>query len=806
MLKSYFKFAFRNLWRNKAYSFINIFGLSVGLASCFIILLYSVHELSYDRYNEKLDRINLLTMNFTFKSQGWTQPLVPFPTGPTLKTEYPEVKEFARCGFSSCTIKCGGRIFDFVPCASADSGIFKILTLPVVSGNLEKAFAERNYAVISPEMAKRMFGNGEAVGQVINVKWYGQEYYLTVAAVMANIPSTSTFQADCILPIFLAERSIQKGYASNPDILNAWMPGVINTYLLLSNKNLADQFNKKLVTFSREHSTIPSWPLVLHLVPLKELYFRPETIVNTYLIPKGNIADVEIYSTVALLILLIACLNFVTLSSARTSIRTKEVGMRKVVGASRLDIAKQIMVESMLVSILSLPIALVLVEFFMPSLTTLLGKRLPTDYNRSIDSIILYVGITLAAGVLSGSYLSSHLSSFHPAEILRNKFNMGHDRITLCRILIGVQMVIFIGLLLTSITIYRQMRYLHTKDMGFEAENLVVFSNWKTSFVDADNGTRFQTLLSDLETFPNVLSVAAGTWIPPTPGAAGDVTSQAPNLTNPQMLVLFTEDWVSHDYFEALRMKMIYGKTFGQVPPEEAKDAVIMNQEAIEEFGITDPSVQLFEGHRIIGVVKDFNFLSLHQKIGPAVFYGDQTRGQNNIVVRLKSSKDAPKTIPAIERQIEEFDGGKEAHYQFFDDRVSAMYGSDYKFADMIAYFTVLAISIACLGLFGMSLFVIQRRVKEVGVRKVLGASVTSILLSSAKEFVMVLLVSAIISLPISTYFINSWLRDYAYHINVDIISVLVTFLVGLLIVFLTISYQGFKAATANPVESLRYE
>ncbi len=805
MIWNYLKIVFRNLLKNKTYSLINILGLSIGLASCFVILLYSVHELSYDRYNEKLDRIYLLTMDWAFKSQGWTQPLVPFPIGPTLKADYPEIEEFARCSSLQCSIKYGGKSFAFVQCVAADSSIFKILTLPIVSGDLEEAFAERDYAIISQGMAKRIFGDGEAVGQVINVSWSGAEHYFTIRAVMANIPSTSTFQADCILPIFPAEESVMRMYAGNPDILNAWMPGLIDTYLLLSSKNSAEQLSKKLVVFSQKHSTIPTWPLGLHLVPLKNLYFRPETIVNTFLIPAGSLSDVEIYSAIALLTLLIACVNFMILSAARASARMNEVGVRKAVGASRSDIAKQALVESLIVSVLSLPIALVLVELFMPSLTTLLGKRLPTDYSHSLESIALYICTTLVAGILSGGYVSFYLSRLHPAEILRNKFNRGRGRVNVRRVLIGGQMIIFMGLILASVTIYRQMRYFHTKEMGFDTKNLVVFSNWKTSFVDKVNANSFGALKSDLEAVPNVLSVATGTWMPPTPGGAGAVIGQAPNVVDPQRLVSFAEDWVSRDYFETLGMKMVYGKTFGQVPPGEAQDALIMNQEAIEEFGITNPSQQLFEGRRIIGVVRDFNFLSLRHKVDPAVFYEDQSHWQYDIVVRLKDSQNAKNTIRAIENKIEAFEGG-EVHYQFLDDRISAMYSRDYRFADMIGYFTGLAVFIACLGLLGMSLFVIQHRVKEIGVRKVLGASISSILLLLTKEFVMILFFSTAISLPISIYFTNNWLQGYAYHINAGVVSVLITFFSGLVIVFLTISYQAIKVAMANPVESLRYE
>ncbi len=746
----------------------------------------------------------MVTMDFGFMARsGWTQPLVPFPTGPSLKSEYPEVQAFARWSLGQCEIKYGSKIFDGIRCVSADSSVFNILTLPFVQGNSKVAFTQRDYAVISRGLAEKLFGSRDAIGKVIDVDWLGQRSYFTVTAVMRNIPSTSTFQADCILPIIPEEESIQKRNPTNPDVLHAWMPGVINTYLLLSNRNSAKELEKKLVEFSKQHSTIPSWPLVLHLFSLKDMYFRPATMVNTYsMIPMGNLSDVEIYSAIALLTLLLACVNFVMLSTARASARTKEIGVRKVIGASRLDVVKQTMIESLVVAAISLPAALLLVELFMPSLTDLLGKRLPAEYSRSLQSIMLYIGITLLAGIVSGSYVSIYLSRFHPAEILRIKFSQGNERVSLRRALIGIQMVIFVGLILASVTIYRQIRYLHTKNMGFNDKNLVIFSRFTSDDADTVLGDSYAALESNIETISNVVSVACGSVLPGTQAAA---MQQAPNLSDPQKLITFEVYWVSRDFFDAMGIKMVYGKTFSQASPEESKDAVMMNQEAVKDFGITSPSEQLFQGHRILGVVKDFNFHSLHKKIVPTVFY-DNSKRMQEIAVRLKHMNGAQGTIATIEKEVEKFDGGRRFGYQFFDDRLSAMYGSDYKFADMIGYFTGLAIFIACLGLFGMSLLVIQRRVKEIGVRKVLGASVTSILLSTVKEFVILLLISTILSLPISFYFIDKWLNEYAYHINISVVSVLLAFLAGLVIVLLTISYQALRAATANPVEALRYE
>lgn len=806
MFTKYFKIVLRSLWKDRTYSFINIVGLSVGLASTFVILLYSIHESSYDRYNKKLDRIYVLTMGSPFMDV--TQPQSPFPAGPTLKDEYPEVKAFARCYQSVCSVmryKDEHKGFLKIDCVSADSTIFRILTLPIISGRLVDVYTQRNSAVISRDLGERLFGDGDPVGQLITVNWSGELYDFKIAAVMANIPSTSTFKADCILPIFPAEQSLSetwKDYAHSPEEhapLDSWEVGFVRTYLLLWNQESAVHLSTELTRFCEDRSKY-GWPLRLHLFPLKDLYFHSSKLVNVRY-PRGNLTDVRVYSAISLLTLLIACVNFVLLATGRATIRTKEIGVRKVVGASRIEIAKQVTIESLMVYVLSLPGALLLVEVFTPSFSQLLGKSLRADYYHSGYSIILYIAVTVVAGILSGSYVSFYLSGFQPASILRNKFIVGQTKVAFRRILIALQMIIFVGLIMASITIYRQMRYFHDKNMGFDTKNLLVFSGYGEESNDS-TGDRFQALKQEINDIPDVQAVSGGNFVP---GTQSYSASTVPNESNPQETVTYQTFSVDRDFFYALRTKIVLGRTFAEVPLNDAKNAVVMNQAAVKAIGITNPLQQLFNGHRILGVVKDFNMHSLHEKIAPTVFW-DEPQRVREIVVRLRHLRDVPQTIASIEKVLERFDGGKRLDYQFFNNRLSDMYTSDYKFADMIGYFTGLAIFVACLGLFGMSLFIIQRHLKEIGVRKVFGASVICILISVLKEYFALQLISTVIALPVSVFFTEEWLRDFAYHVNVNLFSVLAALLVGLLIVLFTVGYQSLKAATNSPMESLRYE
>lgn len=796
MLKNYVKIAFRNLWRHRTFSFINIAGLSIGLASGFIILLYSINELSYDRYNKNLDRIYLVTSKLPVPNREWTEPNTPFQLGPMLKDQFPEVKEVARFRDGRCSIKWGDRTFSDLRCISCDPSIFKILTLPLVEGSVQEFFTEKNSIVMSRQMAQRCFGSKDPIGEIVTLDFYGDSYDLKVSAVMKDIPRTSTLRADVIVPISVAEGFIEKIW-SNADKypLQSWRLQLLPTYVLLSSSNEAGQLEKKLVSFSSAHSD-PNFPIQYHLFPLKDVYFYSSDFVNNRF-PTGDITDVFIYSAIALLTLLIACINFIILSTGRASTRTKEIGIRKVVGASRLDLVKQVMTESVLIAVLSLPVALLLVESFLPYLSELLGKELPANYFHNWQFLLSFTAIAVVVGFLSGGYVSFYLSGFSPIDIFRNKLSTGSSRATFRKVMVTIQMVIFIGLITASVTIYRQMRYLHDKDMGFDKKDLLVF------YSDNDNiGRSFEAFKAELKSNPDITDVSGGQFVPGTESSAVVTIVNRSDPTKKVTCEIFSVD---RDFFQTMRMKFLHGKGFAGSPAGESQNTVVMSESALKAFGIKDPSQELFNDQRILGVVKDPIMHSLHESIVPTLFSND-TRYLREIVVRVRSSASISSAIHFIEERSKEFNDGKPMTYQLFDDRLNDLYADDYKFAKMIGYFTGLAIVIACLGLFGVSLFVTQQRVKEIGVRKVMGASVSNILYILEREFVALVLVSAVISIPIAIYFINGWLKSYAYHVSVNLLAIGSTVLAAMIIVLLTVGFQAVKAAVVNPAKSLRYE
>ncbi|MCL4540140.1 MAG: ABC transporter permease, partial [Bacteroidetes bacterium] len=473
MLKNYIKIAFRNIFRDRVYSFINVAGLSVGLASTFIILIYSFNQLSYDSYNKKLDRICLVTTHLP--AFNWTEATTPYPLGPAMKDHFPEVKASARWGESSgCSIEYDGRQFGQVRCVSADPSIFRILSFPILSGSLTEVFDGKSAAVISKGMAQRIFGTKDPVGKVITIRWERTSYNLNVAAVMKDVPAASTIRADAVVPLFVSENSIKKAWSHvDKAPLESWNLQPIQTYVLLSSAHAASQLDKHLVGFSRSHSD-PNNPSSFHLYPLKDVYFGAGNFVNS-IFPTGDKKVVDIYLAIALLTLLIACLNFVILGTSRTGIRTKEMGVRKVVGASRWHLVGQVMTESVLTSLLSLPVSLLFVEIFLPHITSLLGESLPSSYLDSFSVIAVFAAIAIIVGIVSGSYVSFYLSSLHPVDILRSKPAIGSSKGTFIRVLVVIEMVIFTGLISASVTIYRQLSYFNHRNLGFDKKNLLVF-------------------------------------------------------------------------------------------------------------------------------------------------------------------------------------------------------------------------------------------------------------------------------------------------------------------------------------------
>jgi len=794
MLKNYFKIALRNIVNNKIYSSINIVGLAVGMAVGFIILLFVVNELSYDRYNKNLDDMFVVTTKFVDFDN--TSAKTQYRIGQMLKGQFPEIKEYARwMGDRRTVIQSKDKVLDG-KVVFADPTLFSVLTLPVARGNLKELSMIDNSAVISKSIAKKYFGNDNPLRKILNIRNEGGDYDVKICAVMDDIPKTSTFQADIIIPIQLAEASIKKYWKDvdkNP--LESRMLDICYTYLLLKpGYNLAD-IEHKLKTFSKNYSD-PKWNVQFDFFPLKSLYFFSDKFTNNNL-PAGDVSNVYIYLAIGFLILLIACTNIVIINTGKASSRTKEIGLRKVVGASRWSLMKQILTESVLNVFFSLFIAVLLVELFLPSLSGLLGNELPSEYLFQWRFVLMFVLIAILVAFMSGSYIYFYLSKCRPIDILKNKMTVGKSKTRFRKTLVAFQMIIFIGLITTVIIIYLQMTYFHTKDFGFNKDNLLILYPGDEN----DLSTSFDAFKSELKTNPNISGVTGGNLIPASDGRA---IFLVPNRLNSKKKIPVEALDVDKDFFEVMDMKLVLGKGFGELTPGELKNSCILNEAAVKEINIKNPIGDIFQHKTIVGVVKDFNMHSLREKIGSTVI----TVGIDyisEIVVKI-SSQNLPSTIKFVEKISKEFNNGKAMEYEFFGERIDNLYKKELKFFQTIGFFTGLAIFIACLGILGTSLFASQQRIKEIGIRKVVGASTENIFILLTKEFIFLTVFSTIIISPIAYYLMNKWLQDFAYRIEISWWMFVLSGGIALVIALATVSFQAIKAATANPVESLRYE
>ena len=795
MFNNYLKIALRSIIKNKIFSFINIIGLAVGLASSFIILLYAVHELSYDRYNKKINDIYVVKTNIKeFNSMGVNTPHM---LGQILKDKFPEINKFARRIIFMTVVKSNHKILAREYCSYVDPNIFNILTLPIKQGSSKEFFNNKNSVILSEEEAKRNFGYKNPIGQVLTIINEGGTFEVKVVGVMKDIPETSTFQANIILPISLAERGVTKHWSSHKDPLESRNLLLANTYLLLNSGSNVNKLDQKLQQFSKEYSKNEWKKLQFSLLPVKDIYFHTAGMTNNRF-PTGNISNVYIYSVVGFLILLIASLNIIILNTGRASTRSKEIGVRKVIGAGRANLIKQILTETILLALLSLPLAVGLVEIFLSSISLLLGKELPLNYFNNFQFLFLFAGITILAGILSGSYISVYLSKLRPIDVMRNNFITGTGKVAFRKVMVAVQMVIFIGLIIASVTINKQMNYFHSKDFGFNKNNLIVFEGNNDNQELTNN---FNVLKNELKTNPYILSVSGAFGIPGTENR--DFFLQ-PNKDDPSKKVPVEGLSVDKDFVETMEMKMIRGKSFADLSPGELKNACIINQAAIKQLSIKNPFQEMFWNFRVIGVIKDFNMHSLREPV-PPMLITVSTKYLDEVAVRVRSAN-ISNTIKFIQDVSKKFNEGKPMNYQFFDDRLDGLYKNEYKFDKMISYFTGLAMFIACLGLFGISLFAAQQRVKEIGIRKTLGASTLNIFYLLTKEFILITFISIIIALPFSFYFVSIWLQNFVYKIYIGIEIYLISGLLALLIAVLTTSIQAIKAATANPVKSLKYE
>jgi len=784
LIWSYIKIALRKIKRHKGFSLINIAGLAIGMAACILILIWVQDELSYDRFHKNADQI--FRINTKDTSGGTTFLLAgsPAPLGSALLEEVPEVENFVRvqAGWGRWNLHLGDKRFQEEYLAAVGPAFFEIFQFPFIKGDPKTALGDRYSIVLTEDLAKKIFGDEDAFGKIIQLN----NTDMTVTGVIENIPRNSHLHFTFAFPAVNMTRWRESK-------LDEWNYDQFATYVVLREDANISDVNTKMMKIVKQH--LPNFQGSVYLQPLKDLHLH-STHINTWMLAypnKGNITYVYLFSLTAFCILLLACINFMNLSTARYAARAKEVGMRKVVGARRLDLIKQFLGESILLTFLALLIGVFLVELSLPTFTRLAGKEMSLiQYGNWRILVGLFI-IALVTSLISGSYPAVFLSAFQPVKVFKNIELLGTGRGGVLRkVLVVLQFTFTIGLIVCTAVIYLQLHFMQNRDLGYDTEHIISLAYYKD----------YDAAKSELLQNPNILAVCRG--FPPPSGEWG-TTEVDWEGKDPSLEVKIAEGSCSNDYLKVFNMKIAEGRFFSSQLANDDQNWVL-NETAIETMKLENPIGKWFSfrGKKgtIIGILKDFHGASLHNPITPVAMQPSQ----GFMFVKIKPENTA-EVISFLKIKWDKFVGSSiPFRYGFIDEDIENWYKTEQRIGKIFRHFTILTVFIACLGLFGLASFMAERRTKEIGIRKVLGARASGIMLLLTKEFAKWVVVANVIAWPAAYFVSKRWLQGFAYRIELGWEIFVFSALVALVIAMITVSFQSIKAATANPVDSLRYE
>ncbi len=802
MFRNYFKVAIRNIIHQKGYSFINIFGLATGVASCILIMVWVQNELSYDSFHLKADRIYRLYGDLTLGGNLRSQPIVGAPVAPALQQALPEVENTVRMSpFNSITAKYGEKEFRENNIYYADNSIFEVFTLPLIIGNPSTALTTRYSIVLTEKIAYKYFGEENPLGKSLRFS-DGRVY--TVTGVMKDVPHNSHFTFDILC-------SYETWIIWNEQEANSWGWMEQATYLLttpgIDFKTLEKKFEP--IVYENLGAKIKQVGATFRigLQPLSKIHLFSNFEDDTAKI--GNIMYVYLFSGVALFILFIACINFVNLSTARYSNRALEVGLRKTLGASRNSLIRQFLGETIVVTFFAVILGYLFALILLPVLKSLTGQEL--SYWWLVQPLFLFALIlsVLGIGVFAGAYPAIFLSSFQPVKTLKGHLKRGAASSVFRRILVIGQFSISIALIAGTLIIYDQLQFVRNKHLGFNKDQVLTlqypnnYQNWSVN-----------SLRQELTSIPGVMNVGFSSNVP---GAGFDMRNFRPEGRTDDESILMQQLDIEPNLLPTLGIEIIKGRNFSTTIPTDPLEAVLINETTAKQLGWNDPvGKSIFirgsgpDGKptniqkTIIGVVKDFHTLSLHKKIEPLTIFHNQS-GFSVIVIKL-SAGTISETVSKLRKKWESLFPDQPFNYAFLDESFDNLYKSEEQMNKIFTSFSFIAIIISCLGLFGLAAYMTEKRTKEVGIRKVVGASVLGILLLLSKEFTRWVLIANVIAWPVAYYFMNKWLQSFAYHVDINVGIFVLSGLIALFIAWITVSYQSFKIACLNPVDSLRYE
>jgi len=805
MLKNYIKIALRNLRRNKLYSVLNITGLAIGITCCILILLYVQDELSYDRFHEKADRIYRATTHFVLKDRVMNFASTAHVQGPMFKEEYPEVENYVRFNDygSRRMIRYEDVSYAEEKFIWVDNSVFDIFSFNLVKGNPKEALTKPNTVVITEEIAEKYFGDQDPIGK--NLRIHNDELYM-VTGVMENIPANSHIRPDFLASFITLD--LQPTGNATADLVNNVD---YYTYLLLDEGADYKELEQKFAVFVEKYLG----PLIssiggsakYELQPLTSIYLHSNR--ENELERTGDMTYVWLFSGVGLFILLLACLNFMNLSTARSANRAKEVGLRKVVGAQRAQLIKQFIGESMILTFIAIFLSLLLVFFTLPIFNNISGKSLAMSYLSNPVLLLGLFGFFVIVSLIGGSYPAFFLSAFRPVEVLQGRLRRGAKNSVLRIALVSLQFTVSIVLIIGTLIVNKQLNYVRNKNLGYDKDHVIALR-----IRNEETQKRHEALRNALLTNPSILNVSASSSLPLGQNSFGAHHIGGQPLS--EMIMLHTQI-VDEHFIDTYKMEIVEGRNFSRDFPTDPQEAIIINEATAKKLGWKDDplgkeidalmSMTEMKTYRVIGVIKDYHFQSLHEEIQPLVLYNANPYGGDYYRMSLRiRPENIQETIGFLSSKWREFDSQYPLEFVFLDDQYDALYRTEERLGKLFGYFTALAILIGCLGLFGMSAYSAEQRTKEIGIRKVLGATTSNVTMLLVKEFTKWVLLAVLIAWPVGYYIMNTWLQNFAYRIGLGVDTFVLSALLALVIALITVAYQAVKAAVANPIESLKYE
>jgi putative ABC transport system permease protein len=809
MLKNYITIAIRNLFKHKSFSFINITGLAVGIAVCMLILLFVNDELSYDRFNEKYERIGRIALEGYFGGSEISAVTSCAPLAETLVSDFPEVETATRVRtFGYPVIRYQDKVFSEEKFFSADSTFFDVFTVEFIAGDESTALTQPNTMIITDKTARRYFGDENPIGKILNSD-NRRDY--EVVGVVKEFPENSHFHFDFLLALSTYGDSRSPIWLSN----NYW------TYFVLKEGTSLEILNKKLETDlvkyiapQVEQATGASWEDMMASGARYQYVAQPMSDIHLYNEytgdpePQSDAEYVYIFSIIAIGILTIACINFMNLSTARSTGRAREVGMRKTLGSTLGQLLRQFLSESIIMSFIAVVIAAILVQLLLPLFNDIAGKNLSINFFSDWYVIPGLIIFSIIIGILAGSYPAFFLSSFKPVAVLGGKLKASSKGKLLRSGLVIFQFSISIVLFIGTFIVYNQLQYIQNKNLGYNKDQLIIIH--KTD----DIGRFMNAFRNDLKNIPNILSVTNTTSLP---GYTDIYANAYSSLSQGGEGTQVVQDlYADYGFAETLQLEMAEGRFYSEDRTIDTTNTIVINETAIKTFqlddvlgaqivrmGLTQEQSRVFT---VIGVVKDFHTESMHKKISPMVIQLLRGDGFGRYTAVRISSGDIQKTLEDIKNVWSKYAGNQTFEYTFYDDDFAKLYHSEQRVGKLFTTFSVLAIFVACLGLLGLAAYTTEQRTKEIGIRKVLGAEVTTILLLLSKEFAKWVLIANIIAWPVAYFLMSTWLQDYEYRTEMGWGIFIISGIAALAVAVITISSQTIKAAIANPVESLRYE